>query len=310
MEDQEASMSVNSARGTVAVIGGRGFIGRGLVPALEAAGWTVTVLGRKDRLVDWDGRLAPALAAAGTIVYLANSINPAIAEAEPARVAADMAAFRQFVEGLRRSAGSWRVVLPSSGGTVYDTRDPPPYREDSRVGAKSTYGQAKLAMEELLRDVASPRCRPVVLRIANVYGPGQRASTGQGVVANWLHAVSHGTEVVLYGAGASITRDFVYIDDALQAFLHAIEAPAPPGLVNIGSGTPTSLATLAAVVARVVDPLPFRVRHEPARSFDAPHNYLSIDRAAVTLGWKPEVPLLEGVARTWRAVKGTGSGGG
>lgn len=290
------------ADGTITVVGGRGFIGRALVASLRAGGAEVRVLGSGDQLVE-DGRPCSAIAAAETVIYLASSINPQIAQTKPDKVEADQATLRAVLEGLRGSERLRRLIFPGSGGTVYDPGAAPPYREDSPVRPTSVYGWAKLVMEDLVRELAPPGCQPVILRISNIYGPGQPVGTGQGVIAHWLAAVAADAEVVLYGAN-TITRDFVYIDDVTSAFTLVIEAPAPPGLINIGSGTPTTLAHLAETIARVVSPRRLRIRQEPQRAFDLPRNYLAIDRATASIGWKPEIPLLEGIQRTWAWMGG------
>jgi UDP-glucose 4-epimerase len=282
---------------TVTLVGGHGFIGQALAAGLRGCGARVHVLGRGDRLVD-GGRPCPAIAAADAVVYLASSINPRIAEIEPDKVTADQETLRTVVQSLGDCPRPQRLILPGSGGTVYDPAVEPPYREEAPARPASAYGMAKLAMEELVRGLAPPSCQPVILRISNVYGPGQPVGTGQGVIANWLAAVAAGAEVVLYG-GDAITRDFVYIDDVVSAFLRAIEVPAPPALVNIGSGAPTTLGELAVTIAGVVSPRELRIHREPRRAFDLARNYLAIERAAQSIGWKPEIPLCEGIRRTW-----------
>jgi UDP-glucose 4-epimerase len=285
------------ARGTITIVGGGGFIGRALVASLRADGTEVRVLGSDDPLVE-AGRPSSAIATAETVIYLASTINPQIAEIDPSRAATDRATLRALLESLQGAERPRRLIFPGSGGTVYDPATTPPYHEDSPVRPVTAYGKAKRAMEELVQGHAPDGCQPVILRISNVYGPGQRVGTGQGVIAHWLAAAAADAEVVLYGA-KTITRDFVYIDDVVAAFARAIEAPAPPGLVNIGSGEPTTLAHLAATIAGVVSPRRLRVRQKPQRAFDLSRSYLAVDRAAATIGWKPAVSLPEGIGRTW-----------
>jgi len=288
----------------VAIIGARGFIGAALSRSLDAAGYRISTFTRTDGWIETDGSLTQALAEARTIIYLANSINPGIAHQDPGRAQEDLSTLRAFVEALGRDRGSRRVILPSSGGTVYDTTIPPPYTERSAVGPRSAYGAVKLEMEKTLANSAASGTELSIVRFSNVYGPGQPVGTGQGVIANWLNAAQLGNDVVMFGPD-TVTRDFLYIDDAVDAIRLLVEAPDPPPLVNIGSGRPTTLGELIHTVTEVVGADHFRVRRLPARAFDVPHNYLSIDLALDVLGWKPQISLREGIARTWRWCEDT-----
>lgn len=281
------------------MVGADGFLGRALTRTLREGGSAVTTLGRGDRLVDPGGVAPPALAAASTVFYLASTMNPLTAVQEPQRGESDLAALRGVLGALAGVTRPVTLVLPSSGGTVYDTTLPPPYDEEAPVRAVTAYGRAKLRMEEALFAAARGPCRPVVLRIANVYGPDQPVGTGQGVVASWLDAALRGEEGVLYGDDRAI-RDYVYLDDVTRAFVRCAAEPPAPALVNIGSGRATTLAELASAISAVVGEDRFRLRHESARSFDLRHNVLAVDRARAELGWKAEVGLADGLARTWR----------
>jgi UDP-glucose 4-epimerase len=291
----------------IAVLGAGGFLGRAIVRALEAAGLRIHGYDKDDVWLTSDRRFVPEVSTARAIVYLINRINPRVAAEEPAKVAADMETMRAFLDALRSSGATPRVVLPSSGGTVYDTSREPPYGEDSPTAPASEYGKAKLAMERLMTGEAPPGADVVIARISNVYGPGQPAGTGQGVVAHWLDAALRGDEVVMLGA-ESVTRDFVYIDDVASAFVRLVEAEHPPAVVNVGAGAATSLGELARTISGVVGTERFRVRHEAARSFDVAHNWLDVDRARTELGWKPHVSLREGIARTWESMSDTARG--
>jgi len=285
----------------IAVLGAKGFLGRRIVPALARTGRNVLVLDREDRWLEDDGTLCPPVAGAGAIVYLISRINPRIAADEPEKVEADLSTLRTFVEALHRSPRARLVVMPSSGGTVYDVSHEPPYREDSPCAPASEYGKAKLVMEQILSREAPDDVAVVIPRVSNAYGPGQPAGTGQGVIAHWLDAALHGREIVLLGA-ESITRDFVYVDDVAHAIARIVDTPGAPPVVNIGAGAATSLGELARLVESVVGSERFRARHEPARPFDVRHNWLDVGLARRALRWSPRVSLEDGIRRTWQAM--------
>jgi UDP-glucose 4-epimerase len=291
-----------SAR-NVAVVGATGFIGTALMSALMARGgstgepvWVPAAYSSAHPYPICPDVLPDA------VIYLASTVNPAIAERDPGRAEQDIATLRDVITGLERAgADRLRFILPGSGGTVYDPAVAPPYDERSSTLPASRYGRAKLLMEQ---EVAAAAARgaldPVVLRLSNLYGPGQRIGTGQGVIINWLHAAATGREAVLFG-DPSATRDYIHIGDAVRAILAALDATAPPPVLNIGAGQPTSLGELADTIERVVS-TEFRIRRAPGRGFDVAHSHLTITAAARYLDWRPEVDLETGLALTWAGL--------
>src|SRR5262249_27099977 len=133
-----------------AVIGAGGFLGSALVPVLQSAGVPVTAFTRKTPFLTDSGAPDDGLLPARTVFWLASSINPAIGEAEPGRVHEDRETFVALLRALERLADPPRVVLVSSGGTVYDPAEPPPYREGSPTRPHGAYGRAKLELERRL----------------------------------------------------------------------------------------------------------------------------------------------------------------
>lgn len=265
---------------SAAVVGAGGFIGSHLHDALVATGIPTTDVTTAD-----------------TVFFVAGSVTPASAERHPDRVAAHLASFRELLDRLAGTGTRPRVVLAGSGGTVYDEAVPPPYAETAPVGPASAYGRAKLAMERDLLARADT-IDGVVLRLANVYGPGQRVGTGQGVVAYWLDAIANGRPLIVYG---DATRDYVYVDDVVDAMVRAHRAGPLPAVLNIGSGVPVSLTgllrTVEESVGRAID-----ARFEHRRWFDRQDVWLDVGLARSVLGWHAGTGLDTGIARAWHAV--------
>lgn len=284
----------------VAVIGAAGFLGTALCRALRDDDIPVAAFTREIPFLARSGAAAPGLTAARTVFWLATSINPAVAEAQPARVAVDREEFRSMLAAVAAQPRPPRVVLLSSGGTVYAPDVPPPYREDAATRPLGAYGRAKLEAEELLRS-ALPAGQAVAARVANAYGPGQRAASGQGVLAYWMHAVAEGRPITVLGDPAT-TRDFVHVDDVAGALLaiHRAAGPLPPA-INVGSGRATSLRELAELVRDVTGGVQ-EIEYAPARGFDVPHTWLDISLAARVLGWAPRRDLRRGVSQVWTAM--------
>lgn len=277
------------------VVGARGFIGAALSATLRHDGHEVTDLLRDTPDTPWSATW-DAVTSADTIFWAASTINPKIAAEHPDRVAADHHAFGKFLDALDQDESSARVVLLSSGGTVYSPSERPPHSEESPATPTSAYGRAKIALEsELLgRDR-----RSVVVRVANAYGPGQRPAPGQGVIGHWLRALRDHETIVVLG-GPEIVRDYIYIDDLtrLLALIHS-SADDLPLILNAGSGTPTALSTVLQAVEDVSHEHAPAVIHHPARDFDLRESWLDISRAQQVLEWWPQVPLHEGVAAMW-----------
>jgi UDP-glucose 4-epimerase len=162
------------------------------------------------------------------------------------------------------------------------------------------YGRAMLAIESLV----GRWDRSTVLRVSNAYGPGQRPRNRQGVIAYWLSAIAEGSPVHLVGSD-QVARDYIFVDDVIDALIAAHMSEHPPSVVNVGSGRPTTLADLLDQVRAVVAPIEVKVRRDPARSFDSPSTWLDVSLARQSLGWTPRTSVSEGLRLTWRWMNQT-----
>ncbi len=197
-----------------------------------------------------------------------------------------------------RDAGVQRVVFASSGA-VYGEQAERPVREDQPPNPQSPYAVSKLAAEHYVRTIGALwGIETVILRIFNAYGPGQRLPASHPpVVPRFLQQARRGGSLVIFGGGAQ-TRDFVYLDDVVDALLAASRAAnVDRRIINVGSGRETSINELAAVVARVVGE-ETEVLHSPAESGGVAHLCADIAAARQLLGYDPQVDLVEGLRRT------------
>jgi UDP-glucose 4-epimerase len=197
-----------------------------------------------------------------------------------------------------RDAGVRRVVLASSGA-VYGEQAHQPVREDQTPNPQSPYAVSKLAAEHYVRTIGALwGMETVILRIFNAYGPGQNLPVSHPpVVPRFLQQTMRGGSLVIFGGGAQ-TRDFVYVDDVVDAMVAAATASdVDRRTVNIGSGTRTSVNDLATVVAEVVGQ-EAELLHSPAESGGVSHLCADISLARRLLGYEPRVELRQGLRMT------------
>ena len=295
--------SVDAGQASVAVLGARGFIGRTIVSALRARG--VPTVGRgSDSPAVRHGELDPEVAQAATVVVVTGRSSPAQAEREPETARTELAESRELFDLLRRpcpeGGGRQRVLLASSGGAVYDARRKAPFDEASPTARSSAYARLKLDVEDAFLVGAGSRSDRTVLRLSNVYGPGQRLGTGQGVVGYWFRALLDGQPIQVFGDPETI-RDYVYAADVAEAFVAAHFTGAPlPAVVNVGSGEPTSLRELVHVVLHAAGRPDHPVQMTEDRPFDRRHTWLDVRTARRVLGWQPTTNLQDGLIATWR----------
>jgi UDP-glucose 4-epimerase len=301
------------------VTGGAGFIGSHVADAYLAAGFDVTVIddlssGRVENLprgvkfvrCDIGSDEARSLAATGfdVVNHHAAQMDVRVSVADPRRDARiNLDGLLNLLEGAR-AGGVRRVVFASSGGVVYGDSDRLPHREDAPKLPVSPYGVSKLASEYYLAAYRQLyNIEVCALRYANVYGPRQSPHGEAGVVAIFCSRVRRGESLTVFGDGAQ-TRDYVYVGDVARANVLAATKPLPPLRVlddiafNIGTTREVSVnqlvdVLLAAAGARVP------VRHAPARAGELMRSAVDPARAAREWGWAPEMPLAEGLRRTY-----------
>ncbi|HEY8031954.1 MAG TPA: NAD-dependent epimerase/dehydratase family protein [Methylocella sp.] len=293
------------------VTGASGFLGRALVPALLAAGESVVATSRKTTcpfaphprltwrqadLADPDAPLAGLLRGADTIYHLSWSTIPADsnqAPSEDARI--NIVGSLRLLESVERGT-SPRFIFASSGGTVYGRLIKAPAPEEHPLRPLSAYGVSKQSVEAYLDLFASfGTIRPVSLRIGNLFGPGQETARVFGAVAHFSKRALAGVPIHMFGDGA-VVRDYVYIDDAVEALVRAGHTEMSSAALNIGSGEGRSLNGIVAVLQKHLAK-PVIIEREPGRPFDVPVSVLDPAKARAELGWLPRVSFEEGVAR-------------
>lgn len=196
-----------------------------------------------------------------------------------------------------RDVGVKRVVLTSSGA-VYGDQQAQPLSESTAPDPHSPYAVSKLAAEHYVRTIGSLwGIETVSLRVFNAYGPYQPLPAAHPpVIPHFLHQASHGGTLVIHGKGDQ-TRDFVFIDDVVEALVAAATAPGIDRQVfNVGSGQETSLKSLAQAVMETLNAKADWMQKEDQ---DPGPSRMCADlrRAKAALGYQPHFNLREGLKR-------------
>jgi UDP-glucose 4-epimerase len=307
----------------ILVTGGAGFIGSTLVDRLLAEGHRVDVVddlssgslanlaeARADRtnalkvhqvdvrdpgVIDVIGRRQPEV-----IFHLAAQVDVRVSVARPVFDAeVNVIGSLNVLEGARLG-GTRKVVFASSGGTIYGEPAPSelPVKESHPQQPLTPYGVAKRVVTDYLnvyRELHSIEFTSLAL--ANVYGPRQDPHGEAGVVAIFAGHLLDRKPCTIFGDGAQ-TRDFVYVDDVVDAFVRAGDRGS--GLLcNVGTGVETSVTELyeAMAAAAGVGASPV---HADARPGEVARSALDPGRAALHLGWEPWTDLATGVAEVLR----------
>lgn len=192
--------------------------------------------------------------------------------------------------------GTRKVVFASSGGAIYGEQEAFPAPETHPTRPVSPYGISKLCGEHYLSYYQRMSGMQVVsMRYANVYGPRQDPLGEAGVVAIFIQRMLGGEQPVINGNGRQ-TRDFVYVDDVVDANL-AVMGQGVQGIYNVGTGTETTVNELFTMLRELTGSSAREV-HGPARKGEQIRSVVDPMRVRKDLGWEPKVPLKEGLKRT------------
>ena len=311
----------------VLVTGGAGFIGSNLVDRLLEEGHEVTVVddlstGRLHNLAQ--ARRNPDLPLSFQRVDItSNALERVVAKAEPEiilHLAAQIDVRRSVEDPVRdaminvvgtvnlleagRRHGARKIVLTTSGGTIYGEplAEELPVAEDQPGHPVSPYGASKRGVEEYLYTYqALYGMRWTSLALANVFGRRQDPLGEAGVVSIFGGRMLAGEPVTIFGDGEQ-TRDFVYVDDVVHAFVLAMDR-GDGQRFNIGTGERTTVNELFTEMAAITgyDHPP---EYGPERPGELRHMSLDSRRAAAELGWKPWTTLREGLSETVGWLRG------
>jgi UDP-glucose 4-epimerase len=298
----------------ILISGGAGFIGSNVADAFLGAGWEVVVVddlssGRREnvpaaaRFYPCDVRGSAAAEAVererpDVLCHHAAQIDVRRSMVEP-RFDADvnLGGLLNLMQAAVRAGSVRQVIFASSGGATYGDTPVIPTPESHPQRPLSHYGAAKAASELYLGVYQASYGIPyAALRYANVYGPRQDPHGEAGVVAIFCGRLLEGRPCTIYGDGLQ-TRDYVFVGDVARANLLAAQRSFA-GALNIGTGVETDVVQLHAGLARAAGSTAPPV-HAEARLGEQRRSCIDPTAAAGALGWRPEVDVEQGLARTF-----------
>ena len=303
------------------VTGGAGFIGSNLAVALLERGDSVVILDDLSsgcvanvpvcagaQFMRGDVRdfrtVCGAMEGVSCVFHLAASVGNKRSIDHPVRDAEiNVLGTLQLLEAAR-TAGVRKIIV-SSSAAIFGELKTLPIREDHPLEPDSPYGASKLCAEkESLAFCKLHGIEAVCLRYFNVYGPRQRFDAYGNVIPIFVFQALREETLTVFGDGEQ-TRDFVYVDDVVQANLKAADTPGVSGAFNIGSGMRISINGLLNCLGSTMEALP-RVRYAPARVGDVRDSQADIAAARAAFGFEPRVGLAAGLADyvTWARQEG------
>ncbi len=297
----------------ILVTGGAGFIGSTIADQFVEAGWDVAILddlstGKREnvpagaRFYPVDVRSAAAHEVVAkeqprVICHQAAQIDVRRSMADPRHDAdVNVGGLLNLMQAAVEARSVEHVLFASSGGATYGDTEVIPTPETHPQRPVSHYGAAKAASELYLGVYRANFGIPfTALRYANVYGPRQDPHGEAGVVAMFCGRLLEGRPCTIYGDGKQ-TRDYVFAGDVARANLLAAEKRFD-GPLNVGTGVETDVVELYGHLARAAG-VTRPPEHAPARLGEQRRSCIDPRAAVAAIGWRPEVALADGLART------------
>jgi UDP-glucose 4-epimerase len=293
----------------VAILGASSFIGSHLARRLISDGAEVSSFVRRKSLerfdigtqIEFDFRdlssLAGRLASFDVVVHLVSSSNPASSRLNLRDdIENNLVGSVELLKALEGAAGT-KLIFASSGGAVYGVPNSVPITESHSTEPVSPYGVSKLAIEKHIHISRLEYGLDYrILRVSNPYGPLQLNKNGQGLIPTVIDRAITGNNLTIWGDGSN-TRDYIFVEDLVEAFVKAMHYSGNIRLFNIGSGVGSSVLEIVSQVGQLMG-TEIGVEFLSARKSDPPENVLDVSMAKDGLGWSSETTLRDGLEKT------------
>jgi len=305
----------------VCLLGCYGFLGSHILHHLVSGGHDVTGIDRIASVPEWRKHLVPSAFKAVTaelvdchanlgahldhsnvIIFAAGNPSPAGSSFD-LLFGEELRVLVNILEYIAQHNKEARLIFISSGGTVYGRRV---YGtlccEHEALDPISMYGVLKVACENAIGAfMAQYGIQATILRVANPYGTGQNPDGVQGLIPVVIKKLILNEEIMVFGDGR-VYRDFIHIDDINRMLGSILKAETNETVINVGSGKGVAIRDVIQLAAEITGHVP-KIRHLPMRPQDLEWNALSIERAEHCFGWRPEVPLEDGMRSMYRWLR-------
>jgi UDP-glucose 4-epimerase len=295
----------------ILIIGGLGFIGSYLSDLLFSSGYDLTIIDRVDvnsvnvdcsnisfkyydlNLIS-DDNYHSILSDFDYIIYMAwvglpNTMNKC---AENSYIE-NIGPLLRFLTNLPKSRLK-KLIFFSSGGTVYGNTDKEIINESHPTLPISMYGITKLIAEQYVRYYCSLlNVNYSILRISNPYGRRQQLNRGQGLVGEVISRIKTGNQIDIYGNGLSV-RDYIYIDDLIEAITSICFLDKSVPIFNIGTGRGSSVLDIISIVEEITG-VNANIVFLDRRNEDVIRNVLDISKLTLLTAWSPKTTLYNGI---------------
>jgi UDP-glucose 4-epimerase len=295
----------------IAILGAAGFVGKHLTRRFAKDGHEVFCFVRefseedsfegarqiRFNLAHISSDAARFLLDCDVVVHLVASTNPGNSVLKPTKDVSDNILGSLHLFEILKNNQECKLIFASSGGAVYGIPKSVPIGETHETNPVSPYGVSKLAIEKYLFSFhAQHNLDYQILRLSNPYGPEQLNLRGQGLIPTIIECGLTGQALTIWGDGTT-ERDYLFIDDAVDAFVKALAYKGSERVFNIGSGKGTSILNLISQIEDLLNKN-VNLNFEPSRPSDPLVNVLEVALAKQILGWVPYTPLSEGLQKT------------
>lgn len=302
------------------IFGGGGFIGCHLTEKLTKKNYPVTVFARGSK---WDYKnlssinkkinfirgdfsninLISKIVRPDDVVFdlIASSVPFSSMQSPLEEIKHHILTHVQFIE-LACIKRVREIVFASSGGGIYGKKPKYPISEKETPQPTSPHAISKITIEYFLEYFSRIYNTPyLIYRISNPYGPRQIPKKGFGVVPTLFSHILQNKPPILFDNGKLI-RDFIYIDDVINAIVRSFHKRTKYHVYNIGSGKGVSLKTLWQEIKKITK-TELQPILKPKRPIDVDTVTLNIDRFKKEFNWEPKTELSLGLEKTWRAYR-------
>lgn len=190
-----------------------------------------------------------------------------------------------------------KIVFISSGGTVYGEHNKTPIKENEEKNPICNYGILKALIEKYLELYGNYYdLNYNVIRLSNPYSEKTKNGQNQGIIPIIIDQILSGKTVHIWGNAENI-RDYIYIDDVVEAIIKIIKYTGKEKIFNVGTGVGHSIHDILKLVERLLPKQCINIKYTNNRKCDVRNNILDVSKAQLELNWTPTISLEAGITK-------------